>query len=128
MKIAGLGGFVTASTGYTFHYRIQQDIKKSDTYKDAINALHTHKKAVPYLGEPVTMGRITYGTGQLMVGEKITNYKWFKVPLTGTNTKGKLYYEVMLNCTENKLEVSKIEIVFDNVPGKTFVIKDCETS
>nr|XP_012221086.1 PREDICTED: uncharacterized protein LOC105671458 [Linepithema humile] len=127
MKIAGLGGFVTAGTGYAFHYRVQQDIKKSDTYKFAINALHAHKKAVPYLGEPITMGRITYGDGQQMLGEKIRNYKWFKVSLTGTNTKGKLYYEVILNCTsENKSEISKIEIVFDNIPGKTFVIKECE--
>lgn len=127
MKIAGLGGFITAGTGYAFHYRVQHDIKKSDTYKNAINVLHIHKKAVPYLGEPITTGRVTYGNGQQMLGEKIRNYKWFQVPLTGTNTKGKLYYEVILNRTsENEPEVSKIEITFDSIPGKIFVIKDYE--
>ncbi|XP_011165444.2 uncharacterized protein LOC105199869 [Solenopsis invicta] len=128
MKIASVGGFITASTGYTFHYRIQHDIKKSETYKDVMNILHAHKKAVPYLGEPITLGRITYGDGHRTLEHEDTkvtqNYKWFKVPLTGANTKAKLYYEVTLNCNlKNKLEVSKIEILFDNIPGKTFIIR-----
>lgn len=133
MKIASLGGFVTAGTGYTFYYRIQYDIKKSETYKDVMNTLRAHKKAIPYLGEPITLGRITYGDGHRILEHKdtkiIQNYKWFKVPLTGTNTKGKLYYEVTLNHKlENKPEASKIEIMFDNIPGKTFIIRQYEIS
>lgn len=124
MKIAGLGGFVIGGTGYFFHFRIQHNIRESDTYKDVINTLYMHKKAVPYLGKPVSLGRVKYGNGMHMLERKIP-YKWFNIPLTGTNTKGKLYYEVTLNneC-ENKFEVSKIEITFDNIPGKTFVIRD----
>lgn len=126
MKIASLGGFITASTGYAFHYRIQHDIKKSESYKDAINIFHAHKKAVTYLGEPITLGRITYGDGQKIFKPKM-KYKWFKVSLTGSNTKAKLYYEIILEHEiENKYEISKIEITFDNIPGKIFVIKDCE--
>lgn len=126
VKIASLGGFVTASTGYAFHYRIQHNIKESESYKDAMNIFRAHKKAVSYLGEPITLGRITYGDGQQILGQKI-KYKWFKVSLTGSNTKAKLYYEVILeHKIENKYEISKIEITFDNIPGKTFVIKDCE--
>lgn len=133
MKIASLGGFVTASTGYVFYYRIQHDVKESETYKDVMNTLRAHKRAFLYLGEPITLGRITYGDGHRTLLHKdtsiIQNYKWFKVPLTGTNTKGKLYYEVILNHKlENKLEASKIEIVFDNIPGKTFVIRQYEIS
>jgi len=133
MKIASVGGFVTASTGYIFHYRIQYDIKKSETYKDVMNTLRAHKKAMSYLGEPVTSGRITYGDGHRMLEHKDTNitqsYKWFKISLTGTNTKGKLYYEVILNHKlENKPEVSKIEITFDNIHNKTFIIRQYEIS
>ncbi|XP_071561642.1 uncharacterized protein [Temnothorax nylanderi] len=133
MKIASLGGFITASTGYAFHYRIQNDIKESETYKDVMDTLRAHKKAVPYLGEPVTLGRITYGDGsRTLEHEDATveqDYKWFKVPLTGANTKAKLYYEVTLNRElENKPEASKIEITFDNIPGKTFVIRQYEIS
>jgi len=125
MKVASLIGFITAGTGYAFHFRVQHDIKESETYKDAINALHMHKKAVPYLGDPITLGRITYGIGQISNSE--LNYKWFKIPVRGTNTKGVLYYEVTL-CHEcnNKFKVSKIEITFDNMPEKIFVIRDCE--
>ncbi|XP_011686992.1 PREDICTED: uncharacterized protein LOC105449441 isoform X1 [Wasmannia auropunctata] len=131
LKIASLGGFVTATTGYAFYYRIQYDIKESETYKDVMNTLRAHKKAVPYLGEPIMLGRISYGDGHRMLEHedtKITqSYKWFKIPLTGTNTKGKLYYEVILNHKlENKPEASKIEITFDNIPGKTFVIRQYE--
>lgn len=126
VKVASLGGFVVGGTGYFFHYRIQHDIRDSETYKDAINELYSHKKAVPYLGKPVGLGRITYGDGERMLERRIP-YKWFNIPLTGTNTKGKLYYEVTLNeRLENKPEVSKIEITFDNIPGKTFVIRDYE--
>jgi len=133
MKIASFGGFITASTGYIFHYRIQYDIKKSETYKDVMNTLHAHKKAISYLGEPVTLGRITYGDGHRMLEHKDTkitqNYKWFKISLTGTNTKGKLYYEVILNHKlENKPEVFKIEITFNNIANKTFIIRQYEIS
>ena len=126
MKIASLGGFITASTGYAFHYRIQHNIKESESYKDVMNTFRAHNKAVSYLGEPIRLGRITYGDGQQNLGQNI-NYKWFKVSLTGSNTKAKLYYEVILkHRIENKFAISKIEITFDNIPGKTFVIKDCE--
>lgn len=126
VKIASLGGFVTASTGYAFHYRVQHNIKESESYKDVINIFRAHKKAESYLGEPITFGRITYGDGQQILGQKI-KYKWFKVSLTGNNTKAKLYYELMLeHKNENKYDISKIEITFDNIPGKTFVIKDNE--
>lgn len=128
VKIASLGGFVTAGVGYIFHYRIQHDIRNSESYKDVMNIFHAHKKAVSYLGEPITLGRIIHGNGQQTLGQK-TKYKWFKVLLKGSNTKAKLYYEIML--LEHKIEdkyetISKIEITFDNIPGKTFVIKDCE--
>lgn len=127
VKIASLGGFITASMGYAFHYRVQHDIRKSESYKDVMNIFHVHKKAVSYLGEPVTLGRITYGNGQQILGQK-TKYKWFKVPLKGSKTKAKLYYEIILleHKIEDKYEISKIEITFDNIPGKTFVIRDCE--
>lgn len=125
VKIASLGGFITAGVGYAFHYRVQYDITKSESYKDVMNIFHAHKKAVSYLGEPITLGRITYGNGQQIFGQKI-KYKWFKVSLTGSNTKAKLYYEIILleDKIKNKYEISKIEITFDNISGKTFVIKD----
>ncbi|XP_018306064.1 uncharacterized protein [Mycetomoellerius zeteki] len=86
IKIASLGGFITASTGYILYYRIQYNIKKSETHKDVMNTLRAHKKAIPYLGEPISLGRITYGDGCRTLEHedpKITqNYKWFKVPLT----------------------------------------------
>ncbi|EZA46527.1 hypothetical protein DMN91_011896 [Ooceraea biroi] len=127
MKVASLMGFITAGTGYAFHFRVQRNIRESETYKDAINALRVHKKAVPYLGEPTqTSGRITYGVGQ-QIPEGQTDYKWFKVPLRGTNTKGILYYEITSSHElDDKFVVSKIEITFDNIPGKTFVIRDCK--
>lgn len=133
MKIAGWGGIITASTGFALHYRLQYDIKKSEPYKDVMNTLRVHKKALPYLGQPITMGRIAYGDGSHMLEHEDTmvtqNYKWFKIPLTGTNTKGKLYYEVTLNHKlNNKPEASKIEITFDNIPGKTFIIRQYEIS
>lgn len=124
MKIGAIGGFVTAGTGYAFKFRIENDIKKSENYEDAIQALRDHKKAVPYFGEPIRFGRIKFGDGRL---KDTIPYKWFKVSITGTNTKGNMYYEVTLNQKlENKSEVSKIEVRFDNIPGKTFVIRDYE--
>lgn len=132
-KIASLGGFVVASTGYAFHFRIQHNIKETEPYKDVMNTIRVHRKVVPYLGEPITIGRITYGDGCHTLEHEdetvVRNYKWFKVPLRGTNTKGKLYYEVTLNRKlENKPEASKIEITFDNLSGKTFVIRQYEIS
>ncbi|XP_032681951.1 uncharacterized protein LOC116849164 [Odontomachus brunneus] len=124
IKIGAIGGFVTAGTGYAFRFRIENDIKKSETYEDAINALRNHKKAVPYFGEPIKLGRVKFGDGLL---KDTIPYKWFEVSIRGANTKGNIYYEVTLNQKlENKPEVSKIEVKFDNIPGKTFVIRDYE--
>ncbi|XP_014474507.1 PREDICTED: uncharacterized protein LOC106744344 [Dinoponera quadriceps] len=122
VKIASIGGFVTAGTGYIFMFLMQNKIKKTENYKDAMDALRTHKKAVPYFGEPIRLGHVKYGDGQR---ENRIPYKWFKIPIRGTHTKGNMYYEVTLNQKlENKPEVSRIEITFDNIPGKTFVIRD----
>ncbi|EFN83885.1 hypothetical protein EAI_00439 [Harpegnathos saltator] len=89
-----------------------------------MNTLYAHKKAVPYFGEPIKVGRIKFGDGKQTLEHTIP-YKWFKVPIIGTNTKGNVYYEVILNQKlENKPEVSKIEVTFDNIPGKTFVIRE----
>ncbi|KAL0102918.1 hypothetical protein PUN28_018306 [Cardiocondyla obscurior] len=133
VKIASLGGFVLAGTGYAFYFRIQRDIRETETFKDVLNTVHAHKKAVPYLGKPIKIGRIAYGDGchtREYEDATITqNYKWFKIPLTGENTKGTLYYEVTLNPKlENKPEASKIEITFDNIPGKTFIIRQYEVN
>lgn len=123
-KVASVLGFVTASTGYAFHYRIQHDIRESEAYKDAVNAFRAHKKAVPYLGEPVTLGRITYGIGE---HEGLIAYKWYRVVVKGSNTKGTLYYEIRPSAgSVSELVVSKLEITFDNIPGKTFTIRESE--
>ncbi|XP_020282083.1 uncharacterized protein LOC109853923 [Pseudomyrmex gracilis] len=122
MKIASIGGLVTGCTGYAFHFRVQHNIRESETFKNAISALRAHKKAVPYLGEPLQLGRIRYGNEHHPDQEP--SYTWFKVSLTGSNTKGSLYYEVTLDRENKTPEVSKIEVTFDNIPGKTFVLRD----
>lgn len=115
---------MTASTGYACNFHMQSNIKNSDTYQDAMNALRTHKKAVPYFGEPISIGHIKHGNGLRNLEPSIP-YKWFKISIKGSNTKGSVYYEVTLNNKmENKPEVSKIEVSFDNIPGKTFIIRD----
>ncbi|CAK9802406.1 hypothetical protein ANTQUA_LOCUS3308 [Anthophora quadrimaculata] len=114
-KIAIVGGFIVAGTGYTMQYMIDRKLRKTTTYKKALQMLYDHPKAVQYLGEPIKEGNI-----------KVTNQdevKKFSVNLKGANTKGKLDCEFTVK-PDLTTKISNLQIKFNNLPDKIFVIHE----
>lgn len=116
IKIAAVGGIVTASTGYLFSYVFQTRIRKTKTYQKALDIVKNHAKTVEHLGAPIKEGAIKFGDSE-------ENIRTFTVALKGTNTTGKLDCEVLITEPNKQPEITKLEIKFDDIPNKIFVIQ-----
>ncbi|CAK9817223.1 hypothetical protein ANTPLA_LOCUS9288 [Anthophora plagiata] len=114
-KIAIVGGFTVAGTGYAVQYLINSKIRKTKTYEKALKMFYDHPKAVQYLGEPIQER-----------GLKVTSndkVKQFSVNLKGSNTKGQLDCEYTVK-PDLTTEIKKLQIKFNNLPEKIFVIHE----
>lgn len=125
IKIATAGGFIIAGTGYTLRFLIQNNIRESEIYKEALKCFYEHKKSVELLGAPVREGRVDISdTEAFGFNDKS---KWVTIPLQGSLRKGNLHVQMLLSeQSENlkKYNISKIELKVNDMPNKIFVIKD----
>lgn len=112
-KIAIVGGFTVAGTGYMIRYVTIRELRETKTYKKALKMFYDHPKAVQYLGEPIKEKRLN-----ITLNDKV---KKFSVDLKGTNTKGKLECEYTVN-PDFTTEINKLQVKFNNLPDKIFVI------
>ncbi|KOC70565.1 hypothetical protein WH47_03581, partial [Habropoda laboriosa] len=109
------GGFTVGAFGYLVRYQTNNKIRKTKTYKQALQMFYDQEKAVQYLGEPIKEGRIKINYRDTV--RKIS------VNLRGANTKGQLdcHYTVKPDLTT---EIKKLEMKFKNLPEKIFVIHE----
>lgn len=117
VTIAGLGGICIGSIAYAYHYTLRRKIRNTTVYKEAIEHLKSHPKAVKWLGEPIEAGRIALG------GNK-DKTPYFSVAIRGPNTGGKLYCEFKMNTEKQTSYISFLKVSFDNLPGQAYVLKD----
>ncbi|CAK9832218.1 hypothetical protein ANTRET_LOCUS9078 [Anthophora retusa] len=114
-KIAILGGFAVGGTGYMIQYVTIREIRKTKTYKKALEMFYDHPKAVQYLGEPIQEKSL-----KITSNDKVNR---FNINLKGANTKGELVCEYTVN-PDFTTEISKLQVKFNNLPGKIFVIHE----
>ncbi|CAL7943035.1 unnamed protein product [Xylocopa violacea] len=113
-RTALYGSMGVAISYYFTYFLIQSRIRRTVTYKKALEIFHNEEKAVKYLGEPVKEGRI-----ELFYDDD--NTRKFRVKLKGSNTKGILDCEYDVD-SEYKTIIKKLAIKFPDIPDKTFVI------
>lgn len=125
LKIATAGGFIIAGTGYTLRFLIQNKIRESEVYKEALKCFYEHEKSVELLGAPVKEGRVNISNTEELGCDDTS--RWVTIPLKGSLRKGKLNVQILLSeQSENlqKYNISKIELKVNDMPNKVFIIKD----
>nr|XP_050844359.1 uncharacterized protein LOC127061483 [Vespula vulgaris] len=128
-KIASVTGFITAGTGYAFRFKIQNDFRETKLYKDGMQYLYNHPKAVDLLGSPIKEKRVNISDDEKN-GTK-ENITWFTVPVIGSQKCGELRIEAnIVKNAEKELvaNIYKVELTIKEIPGKVFVIKDDSAS
>ncbi|KAL2720441.1 hypothetical protein V1478_010707 [Vespula squamosa] len=128
-KIAGITGFIVAGTGYAFRLNIQNNFRETQLYKDGMQHLYNHPKALDLLGIPIEEKRVDISDSEKN-GTK-ENITWFTVPIKGSQNCGELRIEATIaNNAEKKLtaNIYKVELTIKEIPGKVFVIKDDSAS
>lgn len=101
----------------TLNYFIDKRIRKTLTYKKVVRILYDHKGTIEHLGQPIKEGKL-----KVDPNNKYNDIKKFSLYLKGTNTKGKLNCEYQAD--NSGTEIKKIEIEFNDVPNKIFVIHE----
>ncbi|XP_014206804.1 uncharacterized protein LOC106638239 [Copidosoma floridanum] len=121
-RIAVCGGLATVVAINSVPFILNRRIRETQHYKKALELLSNHADAVKYLGKPITARRILvsdpdhYGADD----EKM----WFKVPVTGPNGKGFLFYNVKVkDYDKNSPELSRVELTVDKFKDYKLIIK-----
>ncbi|XP_046399549.1 uncharacterized protein LOC124166016 [Ischnura elegans] len=107
-KIAMYGAVFTASSGFYFYWKIQNNIKNSEYFTSAMKILRSHKPAVYLLGEPIKAGRLDLNDRERNFCDG--SLAKFEVPVKGPKDKGTLYFSAVRIEPENRWEVSEMEL------------------
>lgn len=117
--LAITGGIATVFFGINT-LDVQKRMRKTRTYKRALEKVHNHKQIVELLGQPIREGKIIFEDNNSSNG----NRRQFSVNLKGLNTKGKLNCEFTINESDKTTELKKLEVKLDNLPNKVFMIHE----
>ncbi|KAF2900723.1 hypothetical protein ILUMI_05464 [Ignelater luminosus] len=120
MKIAAIGGFVTASMGFALRAKLNDRIAQTEYYKDALQTLRTHPGAVYLLGEPIKAGAIDVSDEKNFTHHLSAHYE---VPVRGTKQKGVLHFWADRKDTEDHWNVSRMELELKNEPTRRLLVK-----
>lgn len=103
----------------SLNYFIDRRIRKTVTYKRVLGILYNHEKTIEHLGQPIKEGKL-----KVDPNNKYNDIKKFSLYLKGTNTKGKLNCEYQVEADNSGTKIKKIEVEFNDVPNKIFVIHE----
>lgn len=118
-KAAAVIGVFVGSCGIFVTKYFEAKIRDSITYKRALEKVYNHEKTIEHLGKPVKEGKITIGDSK-----DDDNTRNFTVNLKGSNTKAKLNCEFIIKEPNKTTELTKLEIKFNDIPNKMFVIHE----
>ncbi|XP_047370944.1 uncharacterized protein LOC124957745 [Vespa velutina] len=124
-KIASITGFTVAGMGYAFRFKLQNELREIKLYKDGMQYLYNHPKALDLLGIPIQEKRVNISDEKKNGSEK--NITWLTVPVKGSEKSGELRIEAFVDeDSEKKLiaNIYKVELTIKEIPNKVFVIKD----
>lgn len=118
-KIAFCGSIFVTVTGYSLNYFIDKRIRKTLTYRNVLEILYNHKKTIEHLGQPIKEGKLKADPNN-----EYNDIKKFTLYMKGIKTAGKLNCEYQVD--ESGTKIKKVEIEFNDVPDKIFVIHEIE--
>lgn len=125
MKIGVFGGVATVVMGFLARSKIEDNVKSSPFYKDALKLVRAHPAAVHLLGEPIKAGYIDVGNQRKnkIEGDNAE----FEVPLKGSKQKGNLFIFAVKE-REGDSEhwsLKRVELEVADRPNKKLVVTQC---
>lgn len=121
MTIASFGGVATVTMGLMARNRINDNVKKTEYFKEALACVRMHKGAISLLGEPIKDLRIQ--VGDLSRNFTKGDQAQYEVPVSGSKQKGVIYFWAEREKSENNWTVSRIELELKNDPYRRLLIK-----
>lgn len=123
VKIATIGGLATITMGLAYQWKLNDNIRQTEYYKEALLTLRSHKPAVYLLGEPIKVGTID-------VTDEEKNYTKqkearYEVPVKGPKDKGNLIF-LAEKLEGDKWVVKRIELQLNSDRGKRLIVKKHE--
>lgn len=121
IKIATIGGAITAGIGYATRGRIQTNIRNTEHFKTAVDELKAHRGAVYILGEPIEVGRVD-------IDDTTNNYTkdytaQYRVPVSGVKKKGDLYFWAERDGIDQPWIICRMELGLKDTPNKRLLVK-----
>ncbi|KAJ8930976.1 hypothetical protein NQ314_016173 [Rhamnusium bicolor] len=121
VKIGAIGGVATVTMGLLLEGKIQNNIKATEYYKDALRTLRSHKGAVYLLGEPIKdKGIDIRNENKNYTKQNIASYE---VPIVGSKQKGILYFSAERENCDSSWIVNRIELELANDSTRRLLIK-----
>ncbi|KAL3288032.1 hypothetical protein HHI36_002484 [Cryptolaemus montrouzieri] len=124
VKIGAIGGILTCSMGMALQYKLSNNVKQTEFYKESMNLVRHNKAAIHFLGEPIKDATIE------MVNSNV-NYLTdtegkYEVKLKGSKQKGKLYIYIKKEKNEGiqNFKLDHVELELKNQPDKRLLIRN----
>lgn len=119
VKIAAVGGIATATMGLLYKFKVTENVKQSEQYREALKLLRSNKAAVNLLGEPIKDLNVE-------VGDTTRNYtkdnkSRYEVPLRGSKERGRLYF--WAEKESDKWIVKRMELEVGKDDSKRLLLK-----
>ncbi|RZC41230.1 Coa1 domain containing protein [Asbolus verrucosus] len=121
MKIAAVGGMVTVSMGMALRYKLSNNVKQTEYYKEALRTVRSNRGVVHLLGEPIKDGTIDVSDQEKNFTRQ--NTAQYEVPVRGPKQKGTVYFWAIKQNSDH-WTVNRIELGLKNEPNRRLLIKN----
>ena len=124
VKIGAIGGVITVSMGMALRRKVNENIRQTEYYKEALKTVRSNQSAVYLLGEPMKEGRIQIDDAEKNFTKVDTAH--YEVPIKGPKQKGVIYF--WANKLDSGWTVNRIELGLDNEPNRRLLIKNTDNA
>lgn len=121
MKIAAIGGFLTAGMGYALRIKLNKRLTETDYYQEAIKILQEHHGVTYLLGEPIRIGSVDVSDNEKNWSNTLSAH--LEVPVKGPKQRGTLYFWANRQNTEDQWNIHRMELQLHNEHNRRLLIK-----
>lgn len=121
VKIAAIGGFITVTMGMAYRFKVNDNIRQSDHYKEALKTLRSHPASVYLLGEPIKDGMLDLEDQKKNYTNELDAH--YEIPVRGPKQRGILHIWAQRSNQGEKYTINKMELALKNEPDRRLLIK-----
>ncbi|KAG4071702.1 hypothetical protein HA402_011856 [Bradysia odoriphaga] len=113
-SFAGISGLML------LRHKIQQDVRNTEYFRDAMKLLRAHPGSVHYLGQPIKETGFDLGDNEHNFCDG--NKAQFEVSIKGPKDKGKMYFWAE-RAESKEWIVNRLEVELNSVPDKRLIVQ-----